>query len=131
MWVCGPTLLPSSEASPRYVPDSWCGAGCPWVPHERGGPERARRRPWRRKTGPGHRRQQGFRVGQSRRVAQPRLFGGQVDPGGQVAQLAQQATLIDEVLDLVDLANDRGGVDNISVVIVSSCTSGRLGAELG
>ncbi|WP_298604226.1 PP2C family protein-serine/threonine phosphatase [Zoogloea sp.] len=32
---------------------------------------------------------------------------------------------------LVDLANDRGGVDNISVVIVSSCTSGRLGAELG
>lgn len=32
---------------------------------------------------------------------------------------------------LVDLANDRGGVDNISVVIVSSCTAGRLGAELG
>ncbi|MEN9428755.1 MAG: hypothetical protein RLZZ220_3104 [Pseudomonadota bacterium] len=32
---------------------------------------------------------------------------------------------------LVDLANDRGGVDNISVVIVSSCTPGRLGAELG
>ena len=32
---------------------------------------------------------------------------------------------------LVDLANDRGGVDNISVVIVSSSTGGRLGAELG
>ena len=32
---------------------------------------------------------------------------------------------------LVDLANDRGGMDNISVVIVSSCVSGRLGAELG
>lgn len=32
---------------------------------------------------------------------------------------------------LVDLANDRGGMDNISVVIVSSCESGRLGAELG
>lgn len=31
---------------------------------------------------------------------------------------------------LVDLANDRGGVDNVSVVIVSSCTVGRLGAEL-
>jgi protein phosphatase len=31
---------------------------------------------------------------------------------------------------LVDLANDRGGMDNISAVIVSSCESGRLGAEL-
>ena len=32
---------------------------------------------------------------------------------------------------LVDLANDRGGVDNVSVVIVSSTRFGRLGAELG
>ena len=32
---------------------------------------------------------------------------------------------------LVDLANDRGGVDNVSVVIVSSRRAGRLGAELG
>lgn len=32
---------------------------------------------------------------------------------------------------LVDLANDRGGMDNVSVIIASSCTSGRLGAELG
>ena len=32
---------------------------------------------------------------------------------------------------LVDLANDRGGVDNVSVVIVSSNRFGRLGAELG
>lgn len=32
---------------------------------------------------------------------------------------------------LVDLANDRGGVDNVSVVIVSSRHEGRLGTELG
>ncbi len=31
---------------------------------------------------------------------------------------------------LVDLANDRGGMDNVSVVVVSSGKSGRLGAEL-
>lgn len=32
---------------------------------------------------------------------------------------------------LVDLANDRGGMDNVSVIVVSSCTSVRLGTELG
>jgi len=32
---------------------------------------------------------------------------------------------------LVDLAIDRGGVDNVSVIVVSSCTSVRLGTELG
>lgn len=31
---------------------------------------------------------------------------------------------------LVDMANDRGGVDNVSVVIVSSRRAGRLGTEL-
>jgi len=31
---------------------------------------------------------------------------------------------------LVDLANDRGGVDNVSVIVVSSGRFGRLGAEL-
>ncbi|MBS0370025.1 MAG: serine/threonine-protein phosphatase [Proteobacteria bacterium] len=31
---------------------------------------------------------------------------------------------------LIDLANDRGGVDNVSVVIVSSRRAGRLGTEL-
>ncbi len=32
---------------------------------------------------------------------------------------------------LVDLANDRGGMDNVSVIVVSSCASVRLGTELG
>jgi serine/threonine protein phosphatase PrpC len=32
---------------------------------------------------------------------------------------------------LIDLANDRGGMDNVSVIVVSSCASVRLGTELG
>lgn len=32
---------------------------------------------------------------------------------------------------LIDLANDQGGMDNISALVVSSRTAGRLGAELG
>jgi serine/threonine protein phosphatase PrpC len=32
---------------------------------------------------------------------------------------------------LVDLANDRGGMDNVSVIVVSSSASVRLGTELG
>lgn len=32
---------------------------------------------------------------------------------------------------LIDLANDRGGMDNVSVIVVSSCAATRLGTELG
>lgn len=32
---------------------------------------------------------------------------------------------------LIDLANDRGGMDNVSVIVVSSCAAVRLGTELG
>lgn len=32
---------------------------------------------------------------------------------------------------LIDLANDRGGMDNVSVIVVSSCSAMRLGTELG
>lgn len=32
---------------------------------------------------------------------------------------------------LIDLANDRGGMDNISALVVSARTAGRVGAELG
>lgn len=32
---------------------------------------------------------------------------------------------------LVNLANDRGGMDNVSVIVVVSCASVRLGTELG
>ncbi|WP_346287319.1 protein phosphatase 2C domain-containing protein [Zoogloea sp.] len=32
---------------------------------------------------------------------------------------------------LIDLANDRGGMDNVSVIVVSSCAAMRLGTELG
>lgn len=32
---------------------------------------------------------------------------------------------------LIDLANDRGGMDNVSVIVISSCAATRLGTELG
>ncbi|MBN9697572.1 MAG: serine/threonine-protein phosphatase [Zoogloea sp.] len=32
---------------------------------------------------------------------------------------------------LIDLANDRGGMDNVSVIVISSCSATRLGTELG
>ncbi len=32
---------------------------------------------------------------------------------------------------LIDLANDRGGMDNVSVIVISSCSAMRLGTELG